>query len=73
MMEDGKTGEKEMVTIPGWEAMWDDAPESITQSEDGDDGVREMVLKAFAREWESQGDGAGGGACWKTPRGGGGA
>jgi hypothetical protein len=33
----------------------------------------ETVLKAFAKEWESQGDGVGGGACWKTPGGGGGA
>jgi hypothetical protein len=40
MIEEGKTGELEGVTIPGWAAMWDDAPESSTQSEDGGGGVR---------------------------------
>jgi hypothetical protein len=50
MMEEEKTEEGEMDTIPGLEVMWDEAPESITQSEDGDGGVRETVLKALARE-----------------------
>jgi hypothetical protein len=50
MMEEGKTEEGEMDTIPTLEVMWDEAPESITQSEDGDGGVRETVLKALARE-----------------------
>jgi hypothetical protein len=49
MMEEGKT-EGEMDTIPGLEVMWDEAPESITQSEDGGDGASETVLKALARE-----------------------
>jgi hypothetical protein len=66
MIEEGKTGELEGVTIPGWAAMWDDAPESSTQSEDGGGGVRATVLKALARVEESHGDG-GNGPWWNGP------
>jgi hypothetical protein len=49
-MEEGKEEVEDMVTIPGVEAMWEVAPESSTQSEELDGGVRETVLKAFARD-----------------------
>jgi hypothetical protein len=64
MMEDGKPDEGVMVTIPGLEAIWEVAPESITQSEEAGGGVRETVLKALARACGSHGEGAGGGGAW---------
>jgi hypothetical protein len=72
MMEEGKVEEGDMVTIPELAAMWEEAPESITQSEEVGGGVRETVLKALARECKSQGEGAGGSA-WVNPRASGGA
>jgi hypothetical protein len=59
MMEEGKP-EEEGVTILGWEVMWDEVPESSTQSADGGGGVRETVLKALARVEGSHDDGADG-------------
>jgi len=50
------------VTTPGLAVMWEEAPESITQSEDPSGGVRETVLKALARPSGDQGAQAGG-AC----------
>jgi len=52
-----------MVTIPGFAAMCDEAPESMTHSEGFGGGVRETVLNALARDSGFQGDQAGGGAC----------
>jgi hypothetical protein len=49
-MEEVKEEVEDMVTIPGLEAMWEVAPESSTQLEELDGGVRETVLKAFARD-----------------------
>jgi hypothetical protein len=43
------------VTIPGLAVMWEEAPESITQSEEFGGGVRETVLKALARPSGVQG------------------
>jgi hypothetical protein len=61
-MEEGKEEEGEEVIILGLEVMWEEAPESMTHSEEGDGAVSEMVLNALARECESHGDGAWGGA-----------
>jgi hypothetical protein len=55
-MEEGKEEEDDEVIIPGLEVMWEEAPESMTHSEEGDDRARETVLNALARECESQGD-----------------
>ena len=51
-MEEEKGEEDVRVTIPGLEAMWEEAPESKTQSVlfGGVGGVSETVLKAWARE-----------------------
>jgi hypothetical protein len=49
-MEEGKEEEGDTVTIPALEATWEEAPESITQSEVLEGGVRETVLKALARD-----------------------
>jgi hypothetical protein len=62
MMEEGKEVEGDSAIIPGLAAMWEDAPESSTQSEEPGGGLRLTVLKAAAREWGSHGDGAWGGA-----------
>jgi hypothetical protein len=48
-MEEGKEEEDEAVTIPGLAVIWEEAPESITQSEELGGGLRETVLKALAR------------------------
>jgi hypothetical protein len=71
MMEEGKV-EGDMVIIPELVAMWEEAPESMTQSEEDGGGVRETVLKALARECGSHGEGADGSA-WVNPGTGGGA
>ena len=60
-MEEGKVEEEDKVTIPELDAMWEEAPESTTQSL-LPGGVRVTVLKALARECGSQGAHAGGGA-----------
>ena len=62
-MEEGKEEVGDMVTIPGFAAMCDEAPESMTHSEGFGGGVRETVLNALARHSGFQGDQAGGGAC----------
>ena len=51
-MEEGKKEDGDTVTIPGLEAMWEEAPESKTQSMlfGGVGGVSETVLKAWVRE-----------------------
>jgi hypothetical protein len=64
--------EGDMVTIPELAAMWEEAPESITQSEEVRGGVRETMLKALARECGSHGEGAGC-SVWVNPGTGGGA
>jgi hypothetical protein len=56
-MEEGKEEEGDEVIIPGLEVMWEEAPKSMTHSEEGDGGARETVLNALARECESHGDG----------------
>jgi hypothetical protein len=61
-MEEGKEEEGDAVTIPGLAVMWEEAPESITQSEEPGGGVRETVLKALARPSGDHGAQAGG-AC----------
>jgi hypothetical protein len=61
-MEEGK-GDGEEVTIPGLEAMWEEAPESNTQSDVLGGGVRATVLNALASEVSVQGDQVGGGVC----------
>ena len=47
-MEEGKEEDGDKVTIPELEAMWEEAPESTTQSEVLGGGVRETVLNALA-------------------------
>ena len=59
-MEEGKEENGVAVTIPGLAVMWEEAPESITQSEELGGGVREIVLKALARPSGVQGAQAGG-------------
>jgi hypothetical protein len=54
-MEEGKEENGVAVTIPGLAVMWEEAPESITQSEEFGGGVRETVLKALARPSGVQG------------------
>jgi len=44
IMEEGKEEEGDAVTIPGLAVIWEEAPESITQSEELGGGVRETVL-----------------------------
>ena len=58
-MEEGKGEKGEVVTIPGLglEAIWEEAPESMTQSEVLGGGVRVTVLKALARDSVVQGVG----------------
>jgi hypothetical protein len=51
-----------MVTIPGFAAMCEEAPESMTHSEELGGGVRDTVLKALERFSGFQGAQAGGGA-----------
>jgi hypothetical protein len=55
MMEEGKVEEENMVTIPELAVMWEEAPESMTQSEEVGGEVRETVLTAVARECGSHG------------------
>jgi len=62
MMEEGKEEVGDMVTIPGFAAMCEEAPESMTHSEELGGGVRDTVLKALARLSGFQGAQAGGGA-----------
>jgi hypothetical protein len=59
-MEDGNEEDGDAVTIPGWAVMWEEEPESITQSEELGGGVRETVLKALARPSGVHGAQAGG-------------
>jgi len=47
-MEEAKGEDGDKVTIPELEAMWEEAPESTTQSEALGGGVRETVLNALA-------------------------
>ena len=47
-MEEGKEEDGDKVTIPELEAMWEEAPESTTQSEALGGGVRETVLNTLA-------------------------
>jgi hypothetical protein len=61
-MEEGKEVEGDRATIPGLEAMWEEAPESSTQTEELGGGVRLTVLKKAARELVSHGEGVCGGA-----------
>jgi hypothetical protein len=49
-------GDGEEGTIPGLEAMWEEAPESNTQSDVLGGGVRATVLNALASEVGVQGD-----------------
>jgi len=49
-MEEGKGEDGDKVTIPELEAMWEEAPESTTQSEVLGGGVRETVLNALASD-----------------------
>ena len=55
-MEEGKEEDSDKVTIPELEAMWEEAPESTTQSEVLGGGVRETVLNALASAWGFHGD-----------------
>jgi hypothetical protein len=48
MMEEGKEGDN--ATIPGLEAIWEEAPELRTHSEVLGGGLRLTVLKAAARD-----------------------
>ena len=59
IMEEGKEEEGDAVTIPGLAVIWEEAPESITQSEEFGGGVRETVLKALARPSGDHGTQAG--------------
>jgi hypothetical protein len=61
-MEEGTGVDGEEMTIPGLDAMWEEAPESNTQSEVLDGGVRETVLKALASASGVHGAQAGGAA-----------
>ena len=47
-MEEGKEEDGDKVTIPELEVMWEEAPDSTTQSEALGGGVRETVLNALA-------------------------
>jgi hypothetical protein len=49
MMEEGKEEVGDMVTIPGFTAMCEEAPELMTHSGEVRGGVSEMVLKVLAR------------------------
>jgi hypothetical protein len=50
MMEEGKEEEGESATIPGFDAIWEEAPESRTHSLVLGGGLRLTVLKAAARD-----------------------
>ena len=65
-IEEGKEEVGDIVTIPGVPAMWEEAPESKTQSELLGGGLRLTVLKALARPSVVHGDGdqVEVGACW---------
>jgi len=62
-IEDGKEEDGEAVIIPGLEAIWEEAPESITHSEELGGGDRVTVLKALARFSAVHGDQVEVGAC----------